>query len=293
MIEGMSPRAAHRLVALLTTVGTIFGIAQSGSCTPFTAEALSGADAEAEGGSPEGGAGTTPYVQAVAEDRPLAHWRLGEQAGGVAHAFVGGTAFDGAILGTPALGTAGAVKGDADTSLGFTANNGQAVDVGSTFDFVQTSPFSLEAWVNLSAVDGAYRHLFTKDTVAPIALREQYGIFVRLDATPSLVFERFVGGGKNAATYASPAATPLTLNQWHHVVGTYNGNLIALYLDGVSVASAVDTRQQQHKDGHFIIGAKTANDGTLLGAIDEVAVYDRALSEERVKRHYDAATTGR
>ena len=81
----------------------------------------------------------------------------------------------------------------------------------------------------------------------------------------------------------------LTLNEWHHVAGVYNGakkNL--LYLDGVEVGTR-DTPAEP--DVHFppdefgVIGGKFDPRDELTGAlwpgiIDEVGFYNRALTPE-------------
>jgi hypothetical protein len=236
-------------------------------------------------------ASASKYVRAVLDDNPLAYYRLGEATGTVVRSIVGGDSIAGTILGAPKLGVAGALHGDPDTALAFTAG-GQFVSAGGNFDFVGRAPFTLEAWVNLTGVDDEYRHLFTKDLETGGA-REQYGMYVRA-APPyggSLVLERWVANTKRFAVYTGSiggSASPIALNAWHHVVGTYDGTNLVLYVDTAKVASMEDTTQQASKDVPFVFGGKNASEGTLLGSMDEVAVYASALSAARVKAHFEA-----
>ncbi len=275
-------RAARRLAALVATAGVLVAAAQGGACGSFTAQEAA-SDAGGEGGA-------KAYVTAVSTDVPLAHWRLDEDKGAIAHSTVGGSTYEGSIRGGAMLGAPGAVAGG--TALKFT-KEGQVVDVGATFDFPGVAPFSLEAWVDLTTIDGDYRHVFIKDSMGG-APREEYGIYVRRADTPTIAFERFVGGKSMTAEYASPSgAAPELTGGWHHVVGTYDGSVLHLYLDGAAIAKADDTRSQASKTGAFLFGSKAPGFGTLLGAIDEVAVYDHALTEARVMAHYAAAVNGR
>jgi hypothetical protein len=157
-------------------------------------------------------------------------------------------------------------------------------------DFVGRAPFSLEAWIYLTGADSTFRHIFIKDSDA--SLRTEYGIFVRGTAgqVTTLTFERYVDSASRNAVFSSldGGPAPMSLNAWHHIVGTYDGMLLTLYLDGVSSGGVADVRDQASKNFHFIFGAKAANTGTILGRMDEVAVYDHALSLERVKAHLGA-----
>ena len=81
-------------------------------------------------------------------------------------------------------------------------------------------------------------------------------------------------------------ADSITTGQWHHAALTYDGTTLSLYLDGNLTAQA--DRHLESSDGDLIVGA----DGTLIqnlfvGALDEVVIYNRALSAEEL---YDIAT---
>ncbi|MFA6224695.1 MAG: LamG domain-containing protein [Methanoregula sp.] len=79
----------------------------------------------------------------------------------------------------------------------------------------------------------------------------------------------------------------ISLNQWHHVTGTYDGKNSKIYLDGV-------LRNQQNASGlihypytnYVILGANAGTgdqpdagcSGSLHGGLDEVRIYPRALT---------------
>ncbi|MEM3543230.1 MAG: LamG-like jellyroll fold domain-containing protein [archaeon] len=72
---------------------------------------------------------------------------------------------------------------------------------------------------------------------------------------------------------------------WHHHVVTYDGSLLKWYVDGnlaASISRSLDTRMSPLSIGYNHI----TNSHYFNGSIDEVRIYNRALSEDEVKQHY-------
>lgn len=78
-------------------------------------------------------------------------------------------------------------------------------------------------------------------------------------------------------------------NQWHFIVSTYNGTDRSIYFDGVNIG--VDNPAHPNfQQGPFLIGA-TINDSALTGSLDNVAVFNRALSSSEIKSLYQTHST--
>ena len=99
----------------------------------------------------------------------------------------------------------------------------------------------------------------------------------------------------------STGLNALTAANWQHVALTYDkgsGNAI-LYINGVVVASqnfGSITPETSYPDYNFDIGRRSATaDGTFFysGMIDELAVYNRALSPCEIVAIYNAGTAGK
>lgn len=97
--------------------------------------------------------------------------------------------------------------------------------------------------------------------------------------------------------YQTPGTGP-SVNQWHHVVGVYDGATIALYFDG----SLVGTTSTSGSLAPCPAGSCTLlvngdpaypADPTryLTGRIDEVAIYDRALQSSEIQSRYQRGST--
>ena len=86
--------------------------------------------------------------------------------------------------------------------------------------------------------------------------------------------------------------TTIDTDRWYHVVGTYDGATSTLYIDGLAVDQATDTPQTLSQ-GWATFGTARNGGYPLDGAIDDVRIYDRALSAEEIKRLYARGATTR
>lgn len=76
-------------------------------------------------------------------------------------------------------------------------------------------------------------------------------------------------------------------DNWHHLVGTYDGNMMKLYYDGVLVANISKTGTIKQTTYNLALSKVWGASAQFNGTIDEVRVYNRALSEEEVKMLYE------
>jgi len=82
----------------------------------------------------------------------------------------------------------------------------------------------------------------------------------------------------------------LTLLRWYHIVGTFNGNIKKIFLDGVEVASEAQVATIQTSNRPLFIGVDQDLEGRnqfLDGVIDEVRIYSRALTDDEVEYLYN------
>ena len=79
--------------------------------------------------------------------------------------------------------------------------------------------------------------------------------------------------------YATAALVP---NTWTHVAATYNGTQIQLYINGGLVSSTPATGAIQTTTTPLRIGGNTYSTEFFQGLIDEVRIYNRALSAAEI-----------
>jgi hypothetical protein len=222
------------------------------------------------------GASST-YVALVLADRPLGYWRLGDRTTTAVDASGHGLA--GLYGGGFTQGISGALMDDPDTAVQFDGVNGE-ITVGPVLDFAGTTAFSIEVWIKPLVTDGAFRHVFTKqDRSAP---KQGYAMLVH--PPDGLVFERFVDGTGMFAMFPVVFDT-----DFHHVVATYDGSAMRLYIDGMQSSQAADARPMPSISNPALIGASSDSSTYFDGVIDEVAVYPAALPAARVQAHLAAS----
>jgi hypothetical protein len=93
-------------------------------------------------------------------------------------------------------------------------------------------------------------------------------------------------GGGNTAGYDWVRSSALTPGVWTHVALVRSGNTVSWYLNGVLNTSKTMTRTPSVSNLPLIIGSGYTNG--WIGGIDEVAVYNRALTGGEVAAHFGA-----
>ena len=96
-----------------------------------------------------------------------------------------------------------------------------------------------------------------------------------------------IGGGKDNAILASSAQPLLKPNEWHHIAMTYDGATLKVYHNGSEVGSAAINKKRVPGRTPLAIGARQDGYIHFKGAIDEVRLYNRALSADELKTHFE------
>lgn len=252
----------------------------SGDADP--AGQATGADATTGDGSlafdaaaiPDGGAA---YVAEILADSPIAYYPLEETSGTTARDVIGGR--DGTWTGTVSLGVPAVIGGgarlDGTTRLEMPAG---------AFRFEGKAPCTVELWLNASVVDASLRFLFSHGLVSGSA----GGYKIYFDQTFFLMSRSDDDGGADG--YAK-VPSPIPTGQPLHLVMTYDGARARLYMNALSDGpenSAISISALP--DARLVFGdAAKGLAHKFSGTLDEIAIYDKALSAERIRAHYDAA----
>lgn len=78
----------------------------------------------------------------------------------------------------------------------------------------------------------------------------------------------------------------LIFNEWHHLVGTYDGEEARIYIDGQLDSAKPFVGDLAPNGQEFWIGMRNTNKPIpATGIIDEVRVYDRALSAAEIAQN--------
>ncbi|MBW3017118.1 LamG domain-containing protein, partial [Candidatus Woesearchaeota archaeon] len=89
------------------------------------------------------------------------------------------------------------------------------------------------------------------------------------------------------------ADNPISINEWHYLTGTFNGASLTLYIDGIPVKNTTlsgNIRTPTTSYNYIGYGRSWSGDiyaGYLNAKLDEIQVYDRALSQQEIQTNYN------
>jgi hypothetical protein len=203
----------------------------------------------------------------------VGYWRLGESSGTVACDY---TAHDnGAYQGGVTLGLPGAISQDPDTAVGLDGSTGQvSVPASSTLNVGDA--FTIEAWVK--------RGNSKTGSNQTIASKQDGSWILMFNESDRLTLRRSTVGNVASATVATTDTTA-----WHYVAATKNGSSVHLYIDGTDVTGAVTNQTMVNNNLPLAIGQSTGT-AYLKGTVDEVALYNTALTPTQITQHYTTGT---
>ncbi|MFC4116586.1 polymorphic toxin-type HINT domain-containing protein [Nonomuraea zeae] len=262
---------------------------QESSCTAYTYDSAS------------------RYRETVLDSRPVHYFRLGEvrtetwpEVGTVtcfpdeADAVGCQTFGSGTVTGQP-----GALAGTTNAAATFQGSGRSShFEIGPTLTKLGDQ-LSVEAWFKTTKSG----FIYWAGKGAWNASSPGYGVpglYVGTDGKLRGLLKLALG----AETPGTPVASPQAVNdgQWHHAVITVANENTALYVDGAAAGSEpVGVEDWDWVSGSVIgtgaadsylpgtpAGISTPAEFGFQGSIDEVALYDRALTAAEVRAHYDA-----
>ena len=144
------------------------------------------------------------------------------------------------------------------------------------------SGLTLSAWINASAWS------FTPRIVQKGQSDNQYRLYA--DASAGLLVFDIFGVTNGTVTTPLPDA-----GAWDHVVGTYDGSLMGLYVNGLLVTQQVASGAIPVTTDTLSIGGRPGSGSGLYhfnGIIDDVRIYGSALPPDQIFHLYNADTVG-
>jgi hypothetical protein len=141
-----------------------------------------------------------------------------------------------------------------------------------------TTAMTLEAWVNPSAVNSGWMDVIYKGN-------DNYF----LEATSPSGGVPGGGGTLGGAGVVTFGAFALPANTWSHLATTYDGATLRLYVNGVQVSSLAQTGNILTSANPLQIGGDSIFGQYFQGAIDEVRIYNLALTQAQIQADMNKA----
>jgi hypothetical protein len=195
-------------------------------------------------------------------------WELEDGFGSIAHDS-SGYGNDGTLVGEPnwVAGIIGAGAVDCN-------GEGDYISI-SSINALTGNNVTIAAWINGDNFQPGgwnFNPIVTQYNLSG----QGYYLYVRgNDNKPALYFNNF----------EAVSSSPISTGQWYYIVGTYDGVELKIYVDGnlKGTSTATGLSGVEH---NCYIGYDAADDYYFNGTIDDVQIYDRALSDESVLTLY-------
>ncbi len=148
------------------------------------------------------------------------------------------------------------------------------VDCGNDSSLDITERLTLAAWVKMN---DAGNSLFQ-----PYITKGDYTYAIKHHSRNVIEFVIYDDGFWQVAHF--PVDSSFN-DVWHHVAGTYDGNELKLYVDGKLEATTAYAGSIESGNYNLNIGSNSEASGRFCdGAIDDVRIYDYALSEREIEK---------
>ena len=176
------------------------------------------------------------------------------------------------------------VAGKVGMALEFDGENSVHIPGTASLEFAGAEEMSVVAWVNADS-DSPVQGVVAGCCGTIVAQRDVNGWALRFDGRNAGQEMEFIvqpgwqgDGGFGAAAFNK--------GEWHHLVGVVNNKDMLLYVDG-------ELETEQNYNGPMATtGSETeighAGDGGFVGIIDEVMIYNKALTADEVKQIFEA-----
>lgn len=305
--DGQYPAAAR------TTLSTAIAAAKTVAAASATTQVM------ADNAKVSLDAAVTAYdaakITPIAAEALVAHWSFDEGTGTTAHD-ESANGFDGTFVAGPKwTDTTGLGmpewtidrSGVAGKAIRFDSTKGGSVEIPYNAKLNPTSAMTISVWLKADKIDANNRFLGLQSWVGyKFQLQEANRPFLS------------VGHGEDA-TYDKDSEQNLPIREWHHVVATFGGGHIIFYVDGVMVKDwegiTDPARSISSKPYNLVIGQDFPTDkyvpgepcwscfsdpndpnyrviplqggGYFKGSLDELRIYNVALTESQVGSLYD------
>ncbi|MFZ2491981.1 MAG: LamG-like jellyroll fold domain-containing protein, partial [Thermoanaerobaculia bacterium] len=214
-----------------------------------------------------------PYAATVLSHSPVAYYRLGESAPAATAYDSSGNDFHALNSGATA-GAAGVTWNDG----AFTFDGSGSLTLGGTWGGSSWQQLTIEAWVNVAATSGDFQ--------AAVSASDAAFAHLQLFGSGNIVV--YTDAGQLALPIVSQSPT----GTWRHLALAVAPGNTRVYVDGVEVGSSAAGFSSVLQSIGVQIGSGFGGSRAFIGRIDEVALYDRALSASEIQSHHAARASG-
>jgi hypothetical protein len=222
-----------------------------------------------DGGDSEG---PSAYEAAVLADNPALYYRFDEPSGTLCKDR-SGNGNDGELVGAFTRGDPSGVGEPADFSVHMT---GGQLPIDKRFDYSFDASFAIEFWIKLDRYDRLGGNLRVVPPTNYLLGLTMYAEDGSDQTRPKVGFEKWA---RDVIEFAHDMQGPvLDLTRFEHIVFVAENGQPKLFVSGRFVSGGKKQVTQAYEPADFVLA--------IPGSLDELAIYDHALSDDQVKAHH-------
>ena len=144
----------------------------------------------------------------------------------------------------------------------------------------------MSVWVKVKdkSDDGNYNGAYSRIFSAPNSYYQMWLNWNNDGQNDREIYARSGGHG-----FEISSNNTITENTWKHVVYTFTSDTLKMYVDGTKVRTQYKSWSWNNgisNDGTLYIGSSSPNNNTFLGDLDNIRLYDRALTSDEITDLY-------
>jgi hypothetical protein len=182
------------------------------------------------------------------------------------------------LNGTDTAITYGTSYGYYDQGANFVAASNSKISLGTSNTLNLTGSMSINVWIKPSALN-AYQIIFYRGSSA--------GYQLEINNANNTFF--FSARGGNTATAPTNS---LTAGVWQMVTMSKSGTNVSLYVNGKFLNTTASITVSSDSGQAAIIGQNGSNGDKYNGDMDDLAIFDTALSADQIKELYEGRYLG-
>jgi hypothetical protein len=226
------------------------------------------------------------YVSQVLSDAPRGYYRFGDAVGATQAADSSGNGYTATYMNGAQTGVPGVIFNDPDTAVRLDGvNDTVAVTNPAVADLTAKNPWTVEVWFKPTLKDFQFRRVLSNEWAGS---QGRNGINISLNTDYGFSIARWVNG----VQISGSSYTAVQLGTWYHLVATYDGSNLRLYVNGALTRTIADTRSMPSGSPGLYFGRFPTGALYVTGDMDEGAIYLTALAASRILAHYNVGTTG-
>jgi hypothetical protein len=179
-------------------------------------------------------------------------------------------------------GAAWSTQGKYGGALSFDGVN-DSVTVADANSLDLTTGMTLEAWVLPTANGGgSWRNVIIKERPGG----EVYNLYANADTNAPTIY--VVRASQPDVPLDARGTTELPLNTWTHLATTYDGTTLRIFVNGVQVGTRAVSGALFASAGALQIGGNSIWGEYFQGRLDDIRIYNRALSAAEIQADMNA-----